>query len=158
MMITVALNHQEIGSHLERINKIKKYTHKYNWNCINFLFQRKDWEKFERGNKNSALNILSVPLNKKSIEPQYRSKYNHTRQYQVVLLIITDNIKWHYLALKSISNEEGFVKPTQAISRLFNKLTSTNTTIDYYYLTYFKSYRTKNTLKEHEKVCNKHDY
>ena len=157
-MITVALNHQEIGSHLERISKIKKHTDKYNWNRINFLFQRKDWEKFERDNENSALNILSVPLNKKSIELQYRSKYNHTRQYQVVLLIITDNIKWHYLVLKSISNEEGFVEPTQAISRLFNKLTSTNTTIDYYYLNYFKSYRTKNTLKEHEKVCNKHDY
>ena len=72
--------------------------------------------------------------------------------------MITDNIKWHYLALKSISNEEGFVKPTQAISRLFDKLTSTNTTTEYYCLNCFKSYRTENTLKEHEKVCNKHDY
>ena len=92
-MITVALNHQKIGSHLERISKIKKHTDKYNWNRINFLFQRKDWEKFERDNENTALNILSVPLNKESIELQYKSKYNHTRQYQIVLLIITDNVK-----------------------------------------------------------------
>ena len=75
-VITVALNHQEIGSHLESINKIKKHTDKYNWNRIKFLSQRKDWEKFERDNENSALNILSVPLNKESIELQCKSKYN----------------------------------------------------------------------------------
>ena len=27
--------------------------------------------------------------------------------------MITDNIKWHYLALKSISTNDGFVKPIQ---------------------------------------------
>ena len=41
MMITVALNHQENGSHLERISKIKKHTDKYNWNRIDFLFSKK---------------------------------------------------------------------------------------------------------------------
>ena len=75
-VITVALNHQEIGSHLESISKIKKHTDKYNWNRIKFLSRRKDWEKFERDNENSALNILSVPLNKESIELQCKSKYN----------------------------------------------------------------------------------
>ena len=40
-------------------------------------------------------------------------------QKQVILLMITDNNKWHYLALKSIRNEQGFVKPTQSVSRLF---------------------------------------
>ena len=65
--------------------------------------------------------------------------------------MITDNIKWHYLALKSISNEEGFVKLTQAISRLFNKLTSTNTTTDYYCLNCFKHTEQKIHLKNMKK-------
>ena len=104
------------------------------------------------------INILSEPFNKKTIELQYKSKYNNTRTYQVVLLMITDNNKRHYLALKSISTNDGFVKPTQSISILFNKLTSTNTTTDYYCLNCFKSYRTENTLKEHEKICDNNDY
>ena len=63
--ITVALNHQEIGFHLERISKIKHYTSKYNSNCIKFPSQRKYWEAFERDNDDIALNILSVPYDKK---------------------------------------------------------------------------------------------
>ena len=89
----IYLNHQEIGCFPERISKIKKYTSKFNWNRINFPSQRKDWETFERDNENIALNILSVPFNQKTFELQHKSKYNRTRTYQVVLLIITDSIK-----------------------------------------------------------------
>ena len=156
--ITVALNHQEIGRHPERISKIKPYISKYNWNRINFPSQRKDWKTFERDNDGIALNILSVPHGKKTIELQYKSKYNRTRRNQVVLLMITNNINWHYLALKSISMNYGFMKPTQSISRLFNQITSTNTTSDYYCLNCFHSYRTESMLKEHELVCENHDY
>ena len=66
--VTVALNHNEVGDHPERINKILPYIPKYNWNCINFPSQRKDWERFEQDNTDIALNILSVPHNKKTIK------------------------------------------------------------------------------------------
>ena len=33
----------------------------------------------------------------------YNSKYNLIRENQVILLMITDGEKWHYLALKSLS-------------------------------------------------------
>ena len=46
--------------------------------------------------------------------------------------MITDNIKWHYLALKSIPTNDNFMKPTHSISRSFTKTTSTNTTTNYY--------------------------
>ena len=72
--------------------------------------------------------------------------------------MITDNIKWHYLALKSISTNDGFVKPIQSLSRFFNEITSTNTTNDYYCLNCFQSYRTESKLKEHELICDNHDY
>ena len=156
--ITVALSHQEIGCHSERISKIKKHTRKYYWKNINFPSQRKDWETFEKDNENIALNILSVPFNKKTFNLQYKSKYNRTRRYQVVLLMITDNIKWHYLALKSISTNDGLVKPIQSLSRLFNKIASTNGINDYYYLNCFKSYKTENKLKEHGLLCDNQDY
>ena len=59
-----------------------------------------DWKKFERNNETIALNILCVPHNKK-IRPAYRLKYNRKRENQLILLIIIDGEKWHYLALKS---------------------------------------------------------
>ena len=151
---TVALNHQEIGRHPERISKIKPCIRKYNYSFINFPSSK----TFERDNDDIALNVFSVPHGKKIIELQYKSKYNRTRRNQVVLLMITNNINWHYLALKSISMNYGFMKPTQSISRLFNQITRTNTTSDYYCLNCFHSYRTESMLKEHELVCENHDY
>ena len=91
--ITVALSHNEIYNHLERISNIKKDIHKYNWNNINFLSQTKDWEQFEKDNTDIALNILLVPHNEETIELQYKSKHNKPRNNQVVLLMITDGIK-----------------------------------------------------------------
>ena len=156
--ITVALNHAEIGSHPERISKLVPFISKYNWNSTNFPSQRKDWERFEKDNEDIALNILSEPYEEETIELQYKSKYNRTRKNQVVLLMITDNIKWHYLPLKSTQTDDSFMRPTQNISRLFNKITSTNTTNDYYCLNCFHSCRTENTLKKHELVCENHDF
>ena len=122
--VTVALNHAEIDNHPERINKIIPYIKNHNWDRINFPWQRKDWERFKRDNTDIALNILSVPHNKKTIELQHKLKYSRTRPNQVVLLMITDGVKWHYLALKSIPTSDGYMRPTQRISRLFNKITS----------------------------------
>ena len=89
--ITVALNHEETGIHPEKISKILNHKDKNNWKNINFPSQRKDLETFEKNNTNIALNILSVPFNKKIFELQYKSKHSHTRQKQVILLMITDN-------------------------------------------------------------------
>ena len=33
----------------------------------------------------------------------YKSKYNSTRENQVILLMITDGEKWHYLTVKGLS-------------------------------------------------------
>ena len=40
--VTVALNHQNIGNHPERISNIKPFTYKYNWDGIDFLGGIKD--------------------------------------------------------------------------------------------------------------------
>ena len=155
---TVALNRDQIDNHPERISEIIPHINKYDCDHINFPFQRKDWETFERDNKDIALNILFVPHNKEIIHLQYRSKHIRTRKCQVVLLMIANGFEWHYLALKYIPTEDGYMRPIQSISRLFNKITSTNTTNDYDSLNCFHSYRTENKLKKHELVCNNNDY
>ena len=72
-----SLNYQRIKKDLQRISKLKPYINKYNWKDIKFLSDKEDWKKFEKNNKEIALNILYVPHNKKEIEPAYKSKYNY---------------------------------------------------------------------------------
>ena len=50
----------------------------------------KDWEIFERNNKNIALNILSVPPNEEKINLINKSDLNCKCKNQVLLLMITD--------------------------------------------------------------------
>ena len=64
--ITVALNHQNIENHPERISNIKPFIDQYNWEDIDFPAGIKDWEKFERNNKTIALNILYITPNTKT--------------------------------------------------------------------------------------------
>ena len=91
-----------------------------------------------------ALNILFVPYNTKQIRPAYISKYNHKGDNQVILLMITDNKKWHYLSVKSIS-------------KLLRGITS-NHNGDFYCLNCFHLCSTKNKLKKHERICKNHDF
>ena len=60
--ITLALNHQNIKSHPERISNIKPFIDQYNWDGIDFLAGIKDWKKFERNN-----NKISLKNNKSRI-------------------------------------------------------------------------------------------
>ena len=60
-------------------------------------------KNFELNNKSIALNIFYVPYNTQKIRHAYMSKYNLTRENQVILLIVTDGKKWHNLAVKRLS-------------------------------------------------------
>ena len=77
-----------------------------------------------------------MPHNTEKLRHAYKSKYNLNRKNQVLLLMITDGEKWHYLAVKSLS-------------ALFRGITSKHD-IDFYCLNCFQSYTTK--------VCENHDY
>ena len=83
--ITLALNYDKIDRNPQRISKIKPFIESYNWKDIDFPSRRKDWNKFELNNNNIALNILYVPFNTKKIEIAYKSKYNLTREKQIIL-------------------------------------------------------------------------
>ena len=141
--ITLALNLDKIKNHPERISKIKPFIEEYNWEDIDFPSTSKDWKKFELNNE-VALNILYVPHNTKKIEIAYKSKHNLTREKEIILLMISNGENWHYLVVKSLS---GFL----------TGITSNNKE-DFYCLNCFHSYRTKNKLEAHKKICENRDY
>ena len=87
---------------------------------------------------------MYVPYNTGKIRHAYKSKYSLNRKNQLILLMITDGEKWHYVAVKSLS-------------ALFRGI-AVNSNGDFYCLNCFKSYTTKNKLKKHKKVFENHDY
>ena len=98
-----ALNYQAIETHPQRISKLKPYIINYNWEGIDFPAGPQEWKKFERNNKTIALEILFVPRNTKIIRTAYKSKYNNKRKKQVILLMITNGKKQHYLPVTDLS-------------------------------------------------------
>ena len=99
--MTVALNYQKIEKDPQRITKIKPFINKHSWEGINFSSEKDDWKKVE---KNIVTNVLNVLYAKKEkVYPAYVSKYNSNCEKQVILLMISNGEKWHYLAVKEIS-------------------------------------------------------
>ena len=84
---------------------------------------------------------------KEKIYPAYVSKKNSYREKQVILLMIsnekgrdvTSGGRWHYLAVTKLS-------------ALLREITSRNNG-KFYCLNCLHSFRTKNKLESHEKVC-----
>ena len=136
-------NLDKIKKDHQRVSKIKPFIENYNWEDIDFPSTSKDWKKFEFNNE-VALNILYVPYNTKKINIAYKSKNNLTQEKQIILLMISDGQKWHYLVVKNLS-------------RLLRGITS-NHKEDFYCLNCFHSYRTENKLEAHKKICENRDY
>ena len=141
--VTLALNLDRINSHPQGISKIKPFIEQYNCKDIDFPSTSKDWKKFELNNE-IALNILYVPHNTKKMHVAYNSKHNLIREKQVILLMISNGENWHYLIVKNLPE-------------LFRGITS-NHNEDFYCLNCFHSYRTKNKLEAHKKICENHNY
>ena len=93
--------YEQIKSYSGRISNIKPFIDQYDRKERNFPSNEKDWNKLEQNNKTIALNILYLPYNTEEIRHAYKSKYNKERKNQVILLMITDGKKWHYLSVKN---------------------------------------------------------
>ena len=101
---------------------------------------------------------MSVAHDEKTIiNLAYKSTYNRKRKNEVVLSMITDGKKRHYIALKSERANDGFNRPIKSLSKLFRGITS-NHDEDFYCLNYLHSFRTDNALKKHERLCDNNDY
>ena len=78
-----------------------------------------------------------MSYNTEDIRHAYKSKYNLKHKNQVILLMITNGKKWHYLAVKSLC-------------ALLKGITS-NHKVVFCCLNCFHSYSTKDKLKKHKK-------
>ena len=85
-----------------------------------------------------------MPYITHEIRHAYKSKQNLNRENQVILLMIKDGKKWHFLAVKKLS-------------ALLRGITS-NHKEDFYCLNCFHSYNTENKLNKHNKICGNYDY
>ena len=90
---------------------------------------------------------------KENIYPAYVSKQNSNPEKQVILLMISngeqrkaksEGRRWHYLAVKKFS-------------ALLRRITSKNNG-DFYCLNCLRSFRTKNKLESHKKVCENKNF
>ena len=124
-----------------KLPKITPFIEQCNWKEINLSSHKKDWKKCDSNNKLIALNILFVPYKSEQLRPSYISKHNSAREAQVMN---TDNEKWHYLVVKSLS-------------AVFKGITSKHDG-NFYYLGCFHSFRTENKLKKYKNVCKIHEY
>ena len=100
-----------------------------------FLPQEQDYKTLEMNDKSIALNILQT--NEQKISQYYKSEFNKTREKQVILLIITDDQKQHYLFVKNLNS---LLKKKYACS-------------ENYCLNCLRLFRTKLKLKQHQATC-----
>ena len=98
--MTIELHCLSIKKDTLRISKIMPLINQYNCNKMNFPSHTIDWKMSYTNNRSIALNVLYVSYNSKEIICAYVSKHNLKHENQVILLIVTNGKKWHYLALR----------------------------------------------------------
>ena len=99
-----------------RITKIKPFINKYNQKETNFLLEKVDWKTFQKNNVKISLNVLHANIYiyiyvciyifvyiYSYIYPAYVLKHDSNLQNQVIILMIPNSGKWHYLAVKKLS-------------------------------------------------------
>ena len=99
--IIISLYNKEIKNNPERISKSEPFINNFNCENINFPPEEQDYKTFEMNNKSIVLNILQA--NEQKISHFYKFEFNKTREKQVILLVMNDNEKQHYLPVKRLN-------------------------------------------------------
>ena len=87
-----------------------------------------------------ALDVLFVSYNTEEIRLAYKAKYSFKCRNQVVLLLVTNGKKWHYLAVKNCICK----------NLHYSGVTSKHDG-DFYCLNCFHSLSTEKKIKKHKK-------
>ena len=95
--VITALEFQNIESHPERISNLIKFSNKYDWSGLGFPVSFKDISKFEFRNQIS-INLLAIE--DKEI---YICRKGGNYERIINLMIIFENNRKHYVAIKSLS-------------------------------------------------------
>ena len=101
--------------------------------------RNKKYDKYFQCAITTALNHQYIKKDSQRI-----SKVMPFRKNQVILLMITDGKKWHYLSVKELS-------------AFLRGITSKHDR-DFYCLNYSYSFRKEDALEKHENICKDHDF
>ena len=96
-LVIAASKWRDIDSHPERISKLKRFEADFDWSGIGFPISVKDIKKFEFRNQIS-INLLAIEG--KQI---YVCKKGGNYEHIINLMLITENNRKHYVAIKSFS-------------------------------------------------------
>ncbi|XP_057302746.1 uncharacterized protein LOC130636913 [Hydractinia symbiolongicarpus] len=140
--VIASLHHTGIEKDAQRITKLRPYVDLYNWEGIEFPTTIKDISKFEKNNSDIAVNVLYI-MGKK-INILRRSEHNIRRSKQANLLLITDDKKTHYIAVKSLP-------------RLLGKETSKNRNAMHFCLSCLQAFNTVESRDKHYVYCKDHE-
>ena len=95
--VIAALRWEEINNNPERISKLKRFEKDFDWSGIGFPVSFKDISKFEFRNQIS-INVLAIEG--KQI---YICRKGGSHERMINLMIISENNRKHYVAIKSLS-------------------------------------------------------
>ena len=94
--VIAAMKWEEIDRDHQRISKLRRYEHDFDWDGIKFPTNFRDIRRFESKNE-ITINILAVEDRKVYICRKGK-EYNRVAN----LMLITDNNRKHYVAIKSM--------------------------------------------------------
>ena len=133
-----------------RYPKLKPYSDLYNWKGLKFPVAVNQIEKFEKNNKDIAVNLLYLHSPKEGkirhkITILRRSDENTSRSKVVNLLLITDGEKRHYTAIKSLL-------------RLLSKENANSKRTYHYCPNCLQAFCTEKSRETHYANCMDHDF
>lgn len=132
-------NHPNRVSHYEKIERELADDKKLNFTGINFPLAVKDIPKFEQLNTLSV-NVLEYSNNE--INPMYKSKGEY--ETEINLLMISDETKNHYVLVRNLS-------------RLLSSSVSNHNGSAHFCMNCLSGFPTIEKLKDHKKLCYKHE-
>ena len=87
-----------IGKNPQCVSNLRKFPDNYDWSRLKFPISLKDIGKFENKN-NVSVNILVV----EEEDIYICQKSNYRRDHEIKLMLISEDDRWHYAAIKSLS-------------------------------------------------------
>ncbi|XP_057311370.1 uncharacterized protein LOC130649159 isoform X1 [Hydractinia symbiolongicarpus] len=140
--VIAALNHDKIDNHPERISNLKKFEDKCNWGGLTFPMALNKIDLFERRNPDIAVHVLT----KDDIEGVYmcRKSKHLDRDETVVLFLLCEGDKRHYIAVKNLSG-------------VLSKANSKHEHKEHYCLNCLSGFPSERKRDEHFEYCKNND-
>ena len=136
--VIAGLKWDEIDCHPERVNKLRQYENEFNWSGITYPVSTKNIGKFERMNE-IGVNLLAV--DGRTI---YICRKGSNYQQKVNLMILEEEQKKHYVAIKSLE-------------RLLSMSNSKHKEREYFCDNCLNGFSTEKSKDEHYEYCSSNE-